>query len=102
MTFKDKEREIEEFIDEYDSNGKLIDLCFIEFYEMIGIDYIICSISGREMAFSLEDDHIRFKVIRSEFTYNKYEIKFIYDFIEFLESLGFKEELWIYMREWKK
>ena len=87
MTFKDKEKEIEYFVEDYGDYKEFTDLYLSRISELS----VICDINGNEALFYEDCDHIRFRPKNGKETYSKSEIKFIYNFIEFLESLGFKE-----------
>ena len=91
MTFKDKEKEIKEFVNSYHDKGITEDLWFEEIKNVKGEQYIFISIRNYTIIFIFEmHEHIRAKSTNKT-THDIHEIKFIYNFIEYLESLGFKE-----------
>lgn len=85
MTFKDKEKELGYFLEDYGGYKEFTDL----YLEKVTDLNVICYINGNEALFYEDCDHIRFRPKNGKETYSKSEIKFIYSFIEYLESLGF-------------
>lgn len=97
MTFKDKEPEIEAFIEEYKKSDpfifkdlELLDEKYHPHLSMIILKFKNNMIGFYKNGYSKEKE-ILFDGIYKNIVYSKSEIKFIYNFIEFLESLGFKE-----------
>ena len=80
MTFKDKKKEIEKYIKKY------------KMYELIRItkDFIDFRNGTKDITIHLNNNKISI-VVYDMYGFETKEIKFIYNFIEYLESLGFKE-----------